>query len=74
MRIPKFVIKTSLALPYLYDKVLTVFYRKAMKYCGPNVYLRPSSSDFKGLENLSVGGVQVYLKARLSIVQRHRVQ
>lgn len=26
-----------------------------MKYCGKHVYLRPSSSDFKGLWNLSVG-------------------
>ena len=26
-----------------------------MKYCGKNVYLRPSSSDFKGLWNMSIG-------------------
>lgn len=26
-----------------------------MKYCGKQVYLRPSSSDFKGLWNMSVG-------------------
>lgn len=26
-----------------------------MKYCGKHVYLRPSSSDLKGLWNLSVG-------------------
>lgn len=26
-----------------------------MKYCGDNVYIRPSSSDFKGLYNLSIG-------------------
>ena len=50
------VIKSSLALPYLYDEILSVFYKRAMKYCGPDVYIRPSSSDFKGLDNLSVGG------------------
>lgn len=26
-----------------------------MKYCGKHVFLRPSSSDIKGLWNLSVG-------------------
>lgn len=26
-----------------------------MKYCGKNVYLRPSSYDFKGLWNMSIG-------------------
>lgn len=26
-----------------------------MKYCGKNVHIRPTSSDFKGLWNLSVG-------------------
>ena len=26
-----------------------------MKFCGKNVYIRPFSSDFKGLNNLSIG-------------------
>lgn len=26
-----------------------------MRHCGNNVYMRPSKSDFKGLENLSIG-------------------
>lgn len=47
--------KLSLIPSYLYDKFLAVFYRGAMKYCGKNVYLRPSSSDFKGLWNMSIG-------------------
>lgn len=59
MRIPKLVIKSSLAIPYLYDKILAVFYKRAMKSCGSNVYLRPSNSDFKGLQNLSVGGTSL---------------
>lgn len=75
MGIFKIIVKASLAIPYIYDGMLSVFYKRVMKYCGPKVYLRPSSSDFKGLQNLSVGGgVQVYLNDRLSIVQRLRVQ
>lgn len=30
-------------------------WKGSMKYCGMNVYLRPMSSDIKGLQNLSVG-------------------
>lgn len=57
MNISNIIVKASRALPYLYDEILvSVFYKRAMKYCGPDVYIRPSSSDFKGLDNLSVGG------------------
>lgn len=45
----------SNAIPYLYDKLLSFFYKGSMKFCGKHVYIRPSSSDFKGLWNLSVG-------------------
>lgn len=48
-------VKITLLLPWLYDKVLAFFYKGAMKYCGRHVYLRPFSSDFKGLWNMSVG-------------------
>ena len=47
--------KLTLVPSYLYDKLLAFFYKGAMKYCGKHVYLRPSSSDFKGLWNMSVG-------------------
>ena len=47
--------KLTLIPSCLYDKLLAVFYKGAMKYCGKHVYLRPSSSDFKGLWNMSVG-------------------
>lgn len=50
----KVVIMLSAVVPYLYDKILSFFYKRAMMRCGKNVYLRPSS-DIKGLENLSVG-------------------
>ena len=42
-------------LPYLYDKVLFWFYRRAMRHCGEGGYMRPSQSDMKGVHNLSVG-------------------
>ena len=48
-------VRLSLSLPYIYDKLLSIFYKRCMKHCGKGVYLRPSSSDFKGIENLSIG-------------------
>lgn len=48
-------VKLSLLLPYLYDKILACFFKGAMRHCGRHVHLRPSSSDFKGLWNLSIG-------------------
>ena len=47
--------KLSLIPSYLYDKILACFYKGSMRHCGKHVYIRPSSSDFKGLWNLSVG-------------------
>lgn len=50
------VIVSVIALPsFLWDKLLCVFYKRAMRYCGKGVYLRPSRSDLKGLGNLSIG-------------------
>lgn len=72
--ISKTIVKLTLAFPYIFDKILSIFYRKTMKCCGPKVYLRPSSSDFKGLQNLSVGGAQAFQKVLLSIAQRLRAQ
>lgn len=40
---------------WLWDKMQGYCCRRAMLHCGHDVYLRPSSSDFKGLGNLSVG-------------------
>ncbi|MDR0603329.1 MAG: acyltransferase [Bacteroidales bacterium] len=51
----KLIINISLAISYFIDIILSFFYKKLMLSCGKKVYLRPSSSDFKGLENLSVG-------------------
>lgn len=48
-------IKFSLSFSYLWDKIWSPFYKRSMKYCGKGVYLRPMSSDLKGLRNMSVG-------------------
>ena len=55
MSISKILIKSSLVPAYLWDMIWAPIYKKAMKSCGNGVYLRPMSSDFKGLENLSIG-------------------
>lgn len=48
-------IKLSLLPSYLWDKLWAPVWKQGMKHCGKGVYLRPMSSDIKGLENLSVG-------------------
>ena len=55
MSILRILIKSSLVPAYLWDMIWAPIYRRAMKSCGRGVYLRPMSSDFKGLENLSIG-------------------
>lgn len=49
------IIKFSLSFSYLWDKLWVPFYKRSMKHCGRGVYLRPMSSDLKGLWNMSVG-------------------
>ena len=66
----EYVIKALAVLPYLWDKFLCLFYKRAMKYCGKDVYLRPSQSDFKGLrDNTSIpkGSVFYCTEASLTI-------
>lgn len=48
-------VKISLAPGYLWDKMWAPVWKRGMKYCGKGVYLRPMSSDIKGLKNLSIG-------------------
>lgn len=50
-----FLLKLSKAIPYILDKILAWIYKHNMRHCGKNVYLRPMSSDLKGLWNLSIG-------------------
>ena len=47
--------KASLSPSYLWDKLWAPVWKCCMKHCGKNVYIRPMSSDIKGLYNLSVG-------------------
>lgn len=54
-KLSNFVVRVNSVLPYLWDKLVTPFFKRAMNYCGKGVYLRPSSSDFKGIENFTIG-------------------
>lgn len=50
-----FFVKLTLAPSYLVDKFFSLFWKGCMSSCGKGVYLRPLSSDIKGLYNLSIG-------------------
>ena len=50
-----FLIKISLLPSFLWDSLWAPIWKRRMKSCGKNVYLRPLSSDIKGLQNLSIG-------------------
>lgn len=45
----------SLVPSFLWDAIWAPIWKRSMKHCGKGVYLRPMSSDIKGIENLSVG-------------------
>lgn len=47
--------KLSLVPSYLWDALWAPVWKRCMNYCGKDVYIRPMSSDIKGLNNLSVG-------------------
>ncbi len=55
MNIFQILQKMSLVPSYLWDKMWAPVWKRCMKHCGKGVYIRPMSSDFKGLWNLSVG-------------------
>ncbi|RGU64905.1 acyltransferase [Paraprevotella clara] len=48
-------VRLSLSFSYLWDKFWSFFWKRSMRHCGKDVYLRPMSSDLKGLWNLSIG-------------------
>ena len=48
-------VKFSLSFSFLWDLIWAPVWKKSMKYCGKDVFLRPMSSDIKGLKNLSIG-------------------
>lgn len=47
--------KMTLVPSYLWDAMCAPIWKRCMKHCGKGVYVRPMSSDLKGLWNLSVG-------------------
>ena len=55
MNIFQILQKVSLVPSYLWDKMWAPVWKRCMKHCGKGVYIRPMSSDIKGLWNLSVG-------------------
>ena len=55
MKIYGLLEKLSLVPGYLWDMLWAPVWKRAMKSCGKGVYLRPMSSDIKGLQNLSIG-------------------
>lgn len=54
-RLIRKIIELGLAPSYICDMIWAFFMKRGMQYCGKNVYLRPMSSDIKGLWNLSIG-------------------
>lgn len=48
-------VKLSVLPSFIWDKIWAPFYKGCMRECGKGVYIRPTSSDFKGLHNLSIG-------------------
>lgn len=51
----KFLIKIGLSFSYIWDMIWAPIWKRGMMHCGKGVYLRPMSSDIKGLWNLSIG-------------------
>ena len=51
----KLVIQAYLALHLIIDKILTFCYKKQMISCGHHVTFKPSTSNIKGIENMSFG-------------------
>lgn len=54
-RVGKGLYRLSLLPSYLWDAFWAPVWKRSMKYCGKGVYLRPMSSDIKGVQNLSIG-------------------
>lgn len=51
----KLIIQVYLALHLIVDKILTFCYKKQMISCGHHVTFKPSTSNIKGIENMSFG-------------------
>lgn len=49
------LLQIGLSFSYLWDRIWAPIWKRAMKYCGEDVYIRPMTCDIKGVENLSIG-------------------
>lgn len=49
------LIKLSKSYEFICDKIVSFFYKKSMISCGKNVTLKPKTSIYYGLENLTIG-------------------
>ena len=62
----KFFIQAYLAFHLIIDIVLAFCYKKQMISCGHHVKFRPSTSNIKGIENMSFGNyVRIHKYATL---------
>lgn len=65
-KICKFIIQVHLALHLIIDIILAFCYKKQMISCGHHVTFKPSTSNIKGIENMSFGNyVRIHKYATL---------
>lgn len=55
IKIVRIIERLSHSIELIKDSILSVLYKKVMKKCGTNVNIKPSTSVYFGLENLSIG-------------------
>lgn len=55
VKIVRIIERLSHSIEFIKDSILSVLYKKVMKKCGTNVNIKPSTSVYFGLENLSIG-------------------
>ena len=54
MKIAEILINIKLVPSYIWDLMWAPIYKRAMKYCGKRVRIRPSKVNIKGIHNLSL--------------------
>lgn len=54
MNIFYYVSRIQQIIEYIIDSFWSFFYKKSMGHCGKNVMIKPSTSVFKGLENIYI--------------------
>lgn len=55
IKVVRLVERLSHAIEFIKDIILSPLFKKAMRKCGNNVSIKPSTSIYFGLENLSIG-------------------